>query len=83
MCHYYADVDHHASQSSGSLVEISNSGQVTGFLPSDSTSTSFKDLVNQNVMLESKLKKMIAIVEPSTSLGIRASSFSAALEPGN
>ncbi len=61
--HYYADADRHASQSNGSLVEIDNFGQVTGFLPSDPTSISFKELVYHNVILESKLKKMMKLVE--------------------
>jgi len=63
MRQYYADADHHASQSSGSLVEIDNYGQATGFLLSDPTNTPFKELVKCNTLLESKLEKMIAIVE--------------------
>ncbi len=63
MRQYYADADHHAFQSSGSLVEIDNFDQATGFLPSDLTSISFKELVQHNTLLESKLEKMIVIVE--------------------
>ncbi len=63
MRQYYADADRHASQSSGSLVEIDNYGQATGFLPSDPTSSPFKELVHRNTLLESKLEKMMAIVE--------------------
>ena len=63
MRQYYANADHHASQSSGSLVEIDNYGQATSFLSSDPTSTLFKELVQHNTLLESKLKKMMAIVE--------------------
>ena len=63
MRQYYADADCHASQSSRSLVEIDNYGQATGFLPSDPTSFPFKELVHRNTLLESKLEKMIAIVE--------------------
>jgi len=63
MRQYYADADHHASQSSGSLVKIDNYGQATGFLPSDPTSSLFKELVHRNTLLESKLEKMMAIVE--------------------
>ncbi len=60
---YSADADCYASQSSGSLIEIDNLDQATGFLPSDPTSTPFKKLVHRNALLESKLKKMIVIVE--------------------
>src|SRR6266540_2314795 len=63
MRQYYANADRHASQSSSSLVEIDNYGQATGFLPSDPTSTSFKELVYRNSLLESKLEKMMAIVK--------------------
>ena len=63
MRQYYADADRHTSQSSGSLVKIDNYGQATGFLPSDPTSTPFKELVQRNTLLESKLEKMMAIVE--------------------
>ncbi len=63
MHQYYADADHHASQSSGSLVEIDNYGQATGFLPSDPTSSLFKELVHHNTLLESKLEKMMVIVK--------------------
>ncbi len=63
MRQYYTDADRHASQSSGSLVEIDNYGQATGFLPSDPTSSPFKELVHHNMLLESKLEKMIVIVE--------------------
>ena len=63
MRQYYADIDHHTSQSSGSLVEIDNFGQATSFLPSDPTSILFKELVQHNTLLKSKLEKMIAIVE--------------------
>ena len=63
MRQYYADTDHHASQSSGSLVEIDNYNQATGFLSSDPTSSPFKELVHRNTLLESKLEKMMAIVE--------------------
>src|SRR6266542_2381635 len=63
MRQYYADADYHASQSSGNLVEIDNYGQAIGFLPSDPTSTPFKELVHYNTLLESKLEKIIAIVE--------------------
>ena len=63
MRQYYADADRHTSQSSGSLVKIDNYGQATGFLPSDPTSTPFKELVQHNTLLESKLEKMMAIVE--------------------
>jgi len=63
MHQYYADADRHTSQSSGSLIEIDNFGQATGFLLSDPTSIPFKELVQHNTLLESKLKKMMAIVE--------------------
>ena len=63
MRQYYADADRHASQSSGSLVEIDNYGKATGFLSSDPTSSPFKELVHRNTLLESKLEKMMAIVE--------------------
>ena len=63
MSQYYADADRHASQSSDSLIEIDNYGQATGFLPSDPTSSSFKELVQCNTHLESKLEKMMAIVK--------------------
>ena len=63
MSQYYADADRHTSQSSGSLIEIDNYGQATGFLPSDPTSSLFKELVQRNTLLESKLEKMMAIVK--------------------
>src|SRR6266540_5718674 len=63
MRQYYADADRHASQSSGSLIEIDNYGQATGFLPSDPTSSPFKELVHRNTLFESKLEKMMMIVE--------------------
>jgi len=63
MRQYYADADCHASQSSSSLIEIDNYGQATGFLPSDPTSSPFKELVHRNTLLESKLEKIMAIVE--------------------
>ena len=63
MRQYYADANRHASQSSGSLVEIDNFGQATGFLLSDPISTPFKELVQCNSLLESKLEKMMVIVE--------------------
>ena len=73
MHQYYADADHHTSQSSSSLVEIDNFDQATGFLPSDLTSISFKELVQHNTLLESKLKKMIAIVESLQSFSVQPS----------
>ncbi len=63
MQYYYIDADYHASQSNGSLIKISNLGHITGFLQSDPTSISFKELVNHNALLETKLKKIMAIVE--------------------
>ena len=62
MRQYYADADRHASQCSSSLVEIDNYGQATSFLLSDPTSSPFKELVHRNMLLESKLEKMMAIV---------------------
>ena len=56
-------MDCHTSQSSGSLVEIDNYDQATGFLSSDPISIPFKELVYHNILLESKLKKMIKLVE--------------------
>jgi len=63
MHQYYADTNRHATQNSSSLVEINNFGQATGFLSSDPTNTLFKELVHYNTLLESKLKKMMAIVK--------------------
>ncbi len=63
MRQYYADADRHASQSSGSLIEIDNVGQATGSLPTNDTSNPFKALVQRNTLLEEKLEKMMAIVE--------------------
>ncbi len=76
MRQYYADADRHTSQSSGSLVKIDNYGQATGFLPSDPTSTPFKELVQHNTLLESKLKKMIVIVESLKSSPVSPSQLS-------
>ena len=63
MRQYYADADRHTFQSSSNLVEIDNFGQAIGFLSSDPTSIPFKELIYRNALLESKLEKMIAIVE--------------------
>ena len=63
MRQYYADADCHTSQSGSSLVEIDNYDQATGFLPSNPISIPFKELVYRNILLESKLKKMMKLVE--------------------